>query len=472
MDSSSARAITVSVGDAVLDAAPDGVITIDGAGAILELNTAAERIFDLTRPQALGRRVGDLLVPEPQRPAHEAGLRRVVAGGEPRIMGRRVRLSAQRSDGEEIMVELFVTRTSEAPPRFTAWIRQLSQLEADRAAADEKRTVLEAGEELAAVGSWEWTPSQSKLVWSDNVYRILGLEPGAVSPDPAVIVRLTHPDDRERVRREQQAMRTSGELSPVTYRIVRPDGDVRHLRTALAVAEVRDDEPYRFVGYVQDLTDRLRARRAIVAHLAVSEAITSWTSFEHGARELLAGLADALDCEGAIVWLPVKAYLVARMKWRDGNSDATILDPVRGGSRLPRGELGWTAMARREVARSPSAIAIPAVSRDEVLAVIELRSREPLHLPESLLRSLTGIGFELGQFLDTRRHELDMPPLTPRELEVLAFAARGMTAREIAEAFVVSTGTIKTHFENAYSKLGVSDRAAAVAVVLRLGLVE
>jgi DNA-binding NarL/FixJ family response regulator len=47
-----------------------------------------------------------------------------------------------------------------------------------------------------------------------------------------------------------------------------------------------------------------------------------------------------------------------------------------------------------------------------------------------------------------------------------------MTAREIAEAFVVSTGTIKTHFENAYSKLGVSDRAAAVAVVLRLGLVE
>jgi two-component system sensor histidine kinase/response regulator len=78
----------------VLDAAPDAVITIDERGEIVELNSAAEKMFGFTRSDMLGRRVGDLVVPEPQRPAHEAGLRRAVAGGEPPIIGRRTRVCA------------------------------------------------------------------------------------------------------------------------------------------------------------------------------------------------------------------------------------------------------------------------------------------------------------------------------------------------------------------------------------------
>jgi two-component system nitrate/nitrite response regulator NarL len=44
--------------------------------------------------------------------------------------------------------------------------------------------------------------------------------------------------------------------------------------------------------------------------------------------------------------------------------------------------------------------------------------------------------------------------------------------REIAERLVVSPATVKTHFTNLYPKLGVSDRAAAVAATLRLGLID
>jgi PAS domain S-box-containing protein len=461
------------VSDPVLDAALDAAITIDERGRIVEFNTAAERTFGFIRADVLGRAVGDLILPEPQRRAHEAGLRRVIAGGEPRIIGRRVRLSALRSDGREIIVELSVTRTSEAPPRFTAWIRELSQREADAAADHDKRALLEAGEELASVGSWEWTPSQSKLLWSDNVYRILGLRPGAVTPDPAIIVGLAHPDDRDRVRSEQQNMIASGELSPVEYRIVRAGGEVRHLRTALAVAEVRDGQPYRFVGCVEDLTERVRGRRAVAAHLAVDHAITAWSSFEQGARGLLADLAAALECQGGVVWLPHDSQLVARLVWRDGTADATLLHPIERGSRMRRGkDLAWAARTRRQATVVPSAVAIPAVFRDDALAVVELRSRERLELSEQIVRSLTGIGYELGQFLDERRDELDMPLLTPREVEVIALGARGLSSAEIAERLTISSGTVRTHFENLYPKLGASDRAGAVAAALRLGIID
>ena len=65
-----------------------------------------------------------------------------------------------------------------------------------------------------------------------------------------------------------------------------------------------------------------------------------------------------------------------------------------------------------------------------------------------------------------------LPLLTPREHEVLQLAAQGLSAIEIAEDLVVSPGTVKTHFQNIYAKLGASNRASAVAMALRMGIVS
>ena len=66
----------------------------------------------------------------------------------------------------------------------------------------------------------------------------------------------------------------------------------------------------------------------------------------------------------------------------------------------------------------------------------------------------------------------DPPAITPRETDVLSLASHGLTQGEIAEQLAVTVATVKTHFENIYPKLGVSDKAAAVAVALRHGLIE
>jgi len=62
--------------------------------------------------------------------------------------------------------------------------------------------------------------------------------------------------------------------------------------------------------------------------------------------------------------------------------------------------------------------------------------------------------------------------LTPRELEVLQLAADGLSGPKIAEAFVISPDTVRTHFANIYEKLEVRGRAAAVAKAIRLGLIQ
>jgi len=60
--------------------------------------------------------------------------------------------------------------------------------------------------------------------------------------------------------------------------------------------------------------------------------------------------------------------------------------------------------------------------------------------------------------------------LSPRESEVLKWVAAGATNREVAARLLISEATVKTHLLNLYSKLGVGDRAAAVAEAFNLGL--
>jgi two-component system, NarL family, nitrate/nitrite response regulator NarL len=78
-----------------------------------------------------------------------------------------------------------------------------------------------------------------------------------------------------------------------------------------------------------------------------------------------------------------------------------------------------------------------------------------------------GLAAEIRQ-----RSVVQRPVLTPREREVLALIAAGHSAPAVARELHLSTATVKTHLKTLYEKLGVGDRAAAVAEAMRRGLME
>src|ERR1700685_2101973 len=80
---------------------------------------------------------------------------------------------------------------------------------------------------------------------------------------------------------------------------------------------------------------------------------------------------------------------------------------------------------------------------------------------------------QAGLLSELRARELgERAELTARELEVLRLVAEGLTSPQIAERLQIRGATVKTHVQNMFEKLGVSDRAAAVATGMRRGLVE
>lgn len=78
----------------------------------------------------------------------------------------------------------------------------------------------------------------------------------------------------------------------------------------------------------------------------------------------------------------------------------------------------------------------------------------------------------LAAQVQERERSADEPQLTPREREVLHLIAEGLSAPDIGRQIHLSPTTVKSHLHKLYEKLGVSDRAAAVAEAMRRGLLE
>jgi PAS domain S-box-containing protein len=133
--------------------------------------------------------------------------------------------------------------------------------------------VAERAEQLARTGTWEWDLESDELLWSENMYRLIGVRPGEITPSPDYVLSRMHPADRDRVAGELDAARRDGRLPNVTYRVVWPDGSVRWLRSFCELAETRAGHPLRMVGAVQDVTELVEAQRATAESLTLVEAV-------------------------------------------------------------------------------------------------------------------------------------------------------------------------------------------------------
>jgi PAS domain S-box-containing protein len=112
---------------AIMQAALDGIITIDHEGRMVDLNSAAEKIFAHSRSKLIGENVMEV-VPASFRPWFQNGLANCFAGEKGPILGSRVEMPALRADGSRFSAEFTITRIRLAgQPMFTLYIRDITQ---------------------------------------------------------------------------------------------------------------------------------------------------------------------------------------------------------------------------------------------------------------------------------------------------------------------------------------------------------
>ncbi len=117
---------------------------------------------------------------------------------------------------------------------------------------------------LARLGSWGRDIETGSIEYSDETFRILGISPGVPAPTLTAYLELVHPNDREKVREAAAGVPSSMAPVELSYRIIRPDGDVRFLRTIVEAIRDNRGTPVRTVGSMQDVTDQVMAEQLLL----------------------------------------------------------------------------------------------------------------------------------------------------------------------------------------------------------------
>jgi PAS domain S-box-containing protein len=144
-------------------------------------------------------------------------------------------------------------RAAKPDPVFDdAYLRQFS------------RRIAEA-EPVFRFGSWKWDLAADRVVWSNELHRIYGLEPGTFEGTSAGFVARLHPDDRERVWGEVSRTIETGEPFVFEERILRADGEERLLLSQGHAVSGPDGRTTALVGVCHDVTEQAATRRALGA---------------------------------------------------------------------------------------------------------------------------------------------------------------------------------------------------------------
>jgi diguanylate cyclase (GGDEF)-like protein/PAS domain S-box-containing protein len=242
---------------AIVDSSGDAIFSADADGVVTSWNAAAERLFGHTAAEMLGH--GAALIAPPELVHEQVDMRaRLRAGGPPEEL-ETIRL---HKDGSALDLIIMASTATDETGDFLGFSVIAHDITArrqgERALEASQRRLAEA-QHIAHLGSFEFDVISGEMHWSDELYRLLGLDP-ELTPTPSLFVTLAHPDDRRALARAWSEGTKRGTPFDLVYRI--DLGESQRWVHAQAVAETADDGTVRKLsGTIRDNTERVEAER-------------------------------------------------------------------------------------------------------------------------------------------------------------------------------------------------------------------
>ena len=287
---------------------------------------------------------------------------------------------------------------------------------------------LEEAQRLAHVGYWERDPDTDLISWSDETYRIFGLQPQARILNLAQLPELVHPEDKQIVIKAVAEALRGGPRYDVEYRVLRPNGEVRLVHSQGDVIWDESGRPRRMFGSVQDITERKRAEQRLVAQHTVTQVLAEAATLQEATAKILQAVCECLAWDVGALWSIDREAGVLRCVevWhKESVEDSQFEAASRESTFMPGMGLPGRVWFSREPAYIPdvvrdsnflrapitacdvlhTAFGFPILLRGEVLGVMEFFSHEIRPPDQELLNMMATIGSQIGQFIERKRAE-------------------------------------------------------------------
>jgi PAS domain S-box-containing protein len=140
-----------------------------------------------------------------------------------------------------------------------AFDRMVGQLQESLAALEEREAKLAEAQAIAHLGSWEYNSATRKLIWSQELYRIYGLDPNQSPPADWQSCTHIHAEDLPQLRQTIENAIAERQSFSLDHRIIRSDGELRYVHSKGQICTDRHSQELVVCGTVMDITERKKA---------------------------------------------------------------------------------------------------------------------------------------------------------------------------------------------------------------------
>jgi len=291
-----------------------------------------------------------------------------------------------RKDGSRVPVLLGGALFEGSGNEGVAFILDLSEQKRTERALRRSEAFLTEGQRLGQTGSYSWRVATDEITWSEQMYRIYGLEVG-VPVTLGLIRTRVHPEDVTLYEKMVAEVRGSegGKDFEWQYRLMMPDHSIKYMH-AVARATRDHDGQLEYIAAVQDVTARRLSEeardkaRTELAHVArVMSLGTLAASIAHEINQPLSGIVtNASTCQRMLADEPPNvdgALETARRTIRDANRASEVITRLR--ALFAREETTTESVDLNEATREVIALSLSSLQRNEVVVRAELAENLP-----------------------------------------------------------------------------------------------
>ncbi|MDP2030872.1 MAG: PAS domain-containing protein [Thiobacillus sp.] len=260
------------------------------------------------------------------------------------------------------------------PLHMLGVVQDITERKLAEMALEESSARLEVAQSLAKLGNWEADMTSGELLWSDEIFRIFGHDPGCFTPSIEAFIQAVHPDDVELVRESERRAAQTG-VHDVVHRIVLPDGEVRYVHELARAKTDANGHVVHMIGTVQDVTELKQAEHAMLLAKETAEAASLTkseflASMSHELRTPLNSILGFAQLFGMDPNLPEKTKQYANEIERAGQHLLSLVNDLIDLARIEAGKLELF----------PTLVSVKAVVGDSLSLVAPIASERGIRL--------------------------------------------------------------------------------------------